>query len=99
MKWSDDDDDILIKYAQKKTAAEIGIILDRSTTAVYSYARRKGITLTKTGEAHYKAVVSDVQRLAIQVMHDAGMTPRQCAMVINGQPSVSANTIKNICKG
>ena len=99
MRWLPFEDAILIEYAQKKTAEEIGIMVGKSAPAVYGKAARMGITLTKTGEAHYKAVVSDVQRLAIQVMRDAGFTASECAMVINGQPAVSINTIKNICKG
>ena len=99
MKWLSIEDAILKQYASRKTAAEIGEILGRTPGAVYHRAKRIGIALIKRGEAHWNTVVSDVQRLAVSILHDNGMTPEQCYMLITGSSSITKATIDKICKG
>ena len=99
MKWLSTEDAILKQYASHKTASEIGIIIGRSEIAVYRRASRLNVSMLKRGDSHWNAVLSDVQRLAVSIMHDGGMTPEECFQVITGQPEIKKAAILKICKG
>ena len=99
MRWSEEEDAILKKYANVKTAEEIGLILERTDISVYCRASKLKVSMTKSGSDHWKSALNPVQRMAVMIMYDNGLTPKKCHMVITGMPTISKSTISDICCG
>lgn len=72
--YSQEETVIIKQYAGKITAAEIAIILGRSTQSVKSFASSNKISLKKIGENHHSKILSNLQREMILVLSNAGFT-------------------------
>ena len=62
------------KYAQTKTALEIGIMIGRTRMSVLNWASVNKVSLRKKGENHNRAVLSNLQAEMVGALNDAGFS-------------------------
>lgn len=72
--YSPEEDRIIRRFGATKTAAEIGLMLERSPISIRSRAQKMGVSMLKYGEAHWNQRLPSLQCDAIKALTDAGFT-------------------------
>lgn len=72
--YTAEEDAILKKYAGKKPASTIAIMIERSTGSVYHRLKKLGLSGKICGEDHWCAKLSNLQTQMILALHQAGFT-------------------------
>jgi hypothetical protein len=72
--YSDEEKEIVKKYAQTKTAEEIGLIIGRSRMSVQAWCSVNYVKLRKVGENHNMAVLSNLQSQMVLALYNAGFS-------------------------
>lgn len=72
--FSEEETKLIEKFAGKKTAGEIAIMLGRKRASVLGHAHYKGISLKRVGQYHCRAKLSDLQAEMVKALHAAGFS-------------------------
>ena len=89
-RWAPPEDAVLRRSAGLCTAAEIGAKLGRSRQAVHARAKLLGVNLTRGGEHHWRARLTELQVQMIAQLKDAGYTAAQIKEAFGVEVSTGA---------
>ena len=95
--YSREEDLVIRCFANKKTGAEIGIMLSRTASSVYTRMWRLGISGQKVGENHHSAKLSELQVQMAVVLRDAGFSVYEVHKAMLSH--VSLNAVYNRVRG
>lgn len=98
-KYTKEEDDIIRKYCQVKTAEEIGMMLGRPKNGIHHRINRLGLSGRLYGEHHWNARHSDLVRLAIGIMSDGGMTSGEIHRVLTTPEDIKLSRVVDIAGG
>jgi len=88
--YSPEEDRIIRRFGATKTAAEIGLILDRSYISVRGRAHKLGVSMRKHGEAHWNQRIPALQCSAIKTLTDAGFSPPEIRQLLHLDHTIGA---------
>lgn len=91
--WTPEEDRVLKKYHQTKTAEEMALMLNRPKGGVHARMKRLGLSGIRKGQYHQAAKWSDLQALAISMLYDGGLTLNEIDALF---PDIPIGTINDI---
>lgn len=75
--WTPSEDAVIRREGGGKTAAQIGLMLGRTTNAVHQRAYRLKVSLQKCGDADYRTKYSDAVVEQARRLHEEGIGPAE----------------------
>lgn len=81
--WTTDEDKLLKRFAGKKTAEELSMIIGRPKNGVHHRMKKLGLNGYLRGEYNQNAKLSRVHAQMIVVLKDAGFTTNEIHSVFN----------------
>jgi hypothetical protein len=95
-KFTPEEDRIVRKFAGKKSAEEIGLILGRPAGGVRSSLRRQGLKNHLYGDAHWATKVDSLRMSMIHTLLDAGFAPSEVHRMFKEPLDLSYNYLCQI---
>lgn len=95
--YTEEDKRIVRKYAGKKSAEEIGLMINRTPASVRHFAYLNKISLRKSGQYHHQSKLTDLQVEMVKALSKCGFSETE----INKScfRHVTRSCITNIVRG
>ena len=93
--WTDTDDAFLKRHAATQSCVWIGERLKRSRSSIHGRAKKLGVSMIKSGEAHHNAKATRQAADMVTLLNDNGYPPVEIHALFD--LGLSRRSIEDIC--